>query len=244
MLVSNFGFRASNLLFPLLPDIAEDLPSDVGLTGRLVCQDSPWSGEDGSPQSAHDRRDPVVLDINSPARSAHPFEMDDSLSILIVFEKDLERLPLLITGDDFKIFDESFLLQDPRDLPFYLGGRDIHLLEFRDRPIPNSQEHIGQWIGHRHTPLRSLLPAGFDHPGNLSPGGIFSETEPAHVEFPIITPGPSAERASMVLPNLKFLRPLCLHHQRCLRQLFLPNLGKLQYPSPKWYLEFGASIDS
>src|SRR4030043_332196 len=55
-------------------------------------------------------------------------------------------------------------------------------------------------------------PAGFDHSGYFSPGGILSQAEPAHIKFSIISSGPSTKRASMVLAHLKFLRPLCFDH--------------------------------
>jgi hypothetical protein len=51
-----------------------------------------------------------------------------------------------------------------------------------------------------------VLPTGFDHPGNLAPEGIFPQTESAHVELSIVSPRPSAKRASMILPHAEFLR--------------------------------------
>jgi hypothetical protein len=100
--------------------------------------------------------------------------MNNLLSVGIIFEKDSDHLMLLIIRDDFKVFDEPFLLQNLRDLSFHFGGGDIHLFEFRFRSVANSCKHIGYWIGHGHYNPPYLSPAGFDHPRDLASGSIFS----------------------------------------------------------------------
>jgi hypothetical protein len=57
--------------------------------------------------------------------------MNDFLSVGVILENDSDYLMLVIIRDDFKVFDEPFLLKNFRNLSFRFRGRDIHLFEFR-----------------------------------------------------------------------------------------------------------------
>jgi len=56
------------------------------------------------------------------------------------------------------------------------------------------------------------LPAGFNHAGNLARGGVLAQAYPAHFEFPVESFRSPADRATIVLANLKFRFALGLYY--------------------------------
>jgi len=82
-------------------------------------------------------------------------------------------------------------------------------------------------IVHRFTAAgeEPLLPAGFRYPGNFPAGRQFTETDPAHPKFSDKSPGPSAQRTSIVFSDCKLWFPPSLCNYWFLSQTDLQILS-------------------
>ena len=74
--------------------------------------------------------------------------------------------------------------------------------------------------------LLSVLPAGLDQSRNVPFASMVSKTKPAHSKSAVERPRSSAERATVVLPNFKFIRSFGFDSQTLLSQWNSPG-----YPS-------------
>src|SRR5712691_2383367 len=70
---------------------------------------------------------------------------------------------------------------------------------------------------------RLLLPGGLDHSRNLAFEGQFPEADPAHLEFPQVSPRAAAQLAAAVRPHLELRGAQGLVPQRGLRHCLLPE---------------------
>ena len=80
----------------------------MGLLCRLIGQNPLGCGEDRDSQPTHGRGNLIGFHINPSSRLAHPPDMDESLSVCIVFKSNSNQLMFTFILHDFEIGNEPF----------------------------------------------------------------------------------------------------------------------------------------
>src|SRR5438105_5014053 len=131
-----------------LPDLAEHFAADAALHGFGAREHALRRGNDRQSQSAEDPRDVLLVAVDAATGTRDALDaVNDRLSILRILQIDTERrLDLLL--DDFVVADETFALENARDLDLELRRRKLHAIVTRLNPVADSREHICDWISH------------------------------------------------------------------------------------------------
>src|SRR3974377_169399 len=146
-----------------LPDLAEDFPSDVQLTGFLIGQNSLGCRNDGHAETVQYLWYLLTFDINPSARFAYPLNTGDGAFLgvgeLKINSQDsfLIRIPLHIESADI-----AGLLQYLGDIEIDLRKQNINTLHVYPVCVSDSCQHIRNWIGHPH--FLSLLKTSTNWP--------------------------------------------------------------------------------
>src|SRR5260370_13015769 len=142
------------------PHVGEDFPARLLLARVAVRDDAPRRGQERHTHAPEDRRDPVVPDVDAPARGGHAHEpRDHPLVGRAVLEVDAQR-GLLAVLEHPEVLDEPLVLQQLRDPHLQPGGGAVDLLVLRPARVADAGQHVGDRIAaHGPTSSPSRCPA-------------------------------------------------------------------------------------
>src|SRR6266568_8941805 len=149
---SGIGFFPIRDMGLSLPDLAEDLAADAAL-GRLGArQDALRRRDDGEAETVEDARDLLLVAVDAAAGARDALDaVDDRLAVGRVLEVDPQRPLRLFLVRERVVADEALALENAGDLHLQLRGGELHAVVMRRDPVPDSRQHIGYWVCHRHS---------------------------------------------------------------------------------------------
>src|SRR5947209_8481958 len=140
-----------------LPNLAKHFAADAALDGFLSGQHALRGRDDGEAETVEHARDLLLVAVDAAARARDALDaVDDRLAVGRVLEVDPQRPLRLFLVRERVIADEALALENAGDLHLQLRGGELHAVVMRRDSIPDSRQHIGYWVCHRHSviPLR------------------------------------------------------------------------------------------
>src|SRR2546426_7034572 len=142
-----------------LPHVGEDFAADLLLAGLAIRHHALRRRHERHAHAGEDRRDPVVGDVDAPARRGHAHEAGDHLLVgAAVLEIDAQRV-LLAVLEDAEVLDEALVLQQLGDADLQLAGGDVALLVLGTAGVADARQQVGDRIAAHPTSSPSRCPA-------------------------------------------------------------------------------------
>ena len=141
----------------ILPNVSDDFAAKSSLAGSLVSHHALAGGDNSDPQATQYARQLVFLGVNPEAGFGDTFNAGNNMFLVrTIFQKYADHI-LMLSGNDFEIFDETFVLQNLCNGSLDFGSGEFNFIVMNRVCITDARKHIGNRISHSHLRISSFL---------------------------------------------------------------------------------------